>query len=153
MSAATIPLTSVDDFAVRLLQKFRPGLLRLAARAGWGPEDLQGVAWLAAAEALAAFDPSKGNLEARGWWACRQQARGFLPPAGELDELDGVIGGDDPAAILEAVEEVDSRLLGLGAGVEREARSERTARRYRARARGAAAMLLAGGDGRQSELF
>ena len=152
MSTAVLPVPSVDALAKHLLKKFRPGLLRLAARAGWRAGDLPGVAWLAAHDALQQYDSGKGDLEARGWWACRQQARGFLPRGG-ADVLDNVIGGDDPAAICEAAEEVHRRLLGLGAGIERAAGSARSARRHQARARSAAQQLLRGGDGRQGELF
>lgn len=153
MSAATMPLPTTDDLAARLLDKFKPGLLRLAARAGWRAEDLPGVAWLAAAEALEDFNPARGDLDARGWWCCKSQARGFLPRSVGEDALLDLYGGDDPAEIVEAVEEVDSRLLALGAASEPAAGSARTARRFRARARGAAAMLLAGGNGWQLEMF
>ncbi|MEW6292794.1 MAG: hypothetical protein AB1544_05750 [Pseudomonadota bacterium] len=146
-------LPTVDNLAAHLLKKFRPGLLRLAARAGWQSGDLQGVAWLAAHDALQHYDGSKGNLDARGWWCCRAQARGFLPAGGREEAFLEAEDGDDPASILEAAEQVDLRLLGLGAGVERKSGSARSARRFRARARSAAAQLLRGGDGRQGELF
>lgn len=148
----TCALPTVDVFASHLLKKFKPGLLRLAARAGWRSEDIQAVVWLAAHDALRLYDKSKGDLDARGWWCCRAQARGFMP-AGDEEALFDIAGGNDPAAIFEAAEEVDRRLLSLGAGIEREAGSARTARRYRARARSAAQQLLRGGDGRQGELF
>lgn len=149
-SACTLP--TVDDLAVHILQKFRPGLLRLAARAGWQAGDLPGVAWLAAYDALDKYDASKGSIDARGWWCCRAQARGFQPVGGGEEALFEVEGGDDPLLVLAAAQEIDRRLFALGAGIEPEAGSERSARRYRARARGVAAMLLAGG-GRQAELF
>lgn len=151
---ATLALPNRDALAASFLKKFQPGLLRLARRAGWEPRELPGVAWLAAAGALENFDPTRGDLDARAWALARRQAQksGFAPAAGiEIGEIE--LAGDDPAEILAAVEEVGGRLVALGAGVERPARSERTARRYRAAARGAVARLLAGGDGRQGELF
>lgn len=145
-------LPTVDDLAAHLLQKFRPGLLRLASRAGWRAADLPGVAWLAAHDALQDYDSGKGCIDSRAWTFCKRQARGFMPRGG-ADVLDKVIGGDDPAAIVEAADEVDRRLLALGAGIECAASSARSARRHQARARSAAQQLLRGGDGRQGELF
>jgi hypothetical protein len=151
MTATATHLQAVDVLAARLLKKFQPGLLRLAQRAGWRREDLPGVAWLAAHDALAGFDLARGDLDARGWFFCQQQARGFLPASCGADDLRDVAGGDDPAVVVEAAEEI-GRLLALGAGVEREPTSARTGRRWRANARGAAEALLRGG-GRQGELF
>lgn len=145
-------LPTVDELAAHLLEKFRPGLLRLASRAGWRAADLPGVTWLAAHDALQFYDGSKGSIDSRGWTFCRRQARGFMPRGG-VDVLDNVMGGDDPAAIVEAASEVHRRLLRLGAGIERADGSARSARRHQARARSAAEQLLRGGDGRQGELF
>lgn len=126
--------------------------MRLASRAGWRAADLPGVTWLAAHDALQGYDSSKGSIDSRAWTFCKRQARGFMPRGG-ADVLDNVIGGDDPATIIEAADEVDRRLLALGACVERAAGSKRSARRHQARARSAAQQLLRGGDGRQCELF
>lgn len=148
-AASTLP--TVDNLAAHLLQKFMPGLMRLASHAGWRAGDLPGVTWLAAHDALQGYDISKVSIDARSWTFCQRQARGFMP-RGEADVLDKVMGGDDPAAIFEAIDEVDRRLLSLGAGIERDACSARTARRHQARARSAVQQLLRG-DARQGELF
>lgn len=145
-------LQTVDELAAHILQKFKAGLMRLASRAGWHAGDLPGVTWLAAHDALHEYDGSKGSIDARAWTFCQRQARGFMPRGG-ADELDTVIGGDDPAALVEAADEFDRRLLGLGAGIERAAGSARSSRRHQARARSAAQQLLRGGDGKQQELF
>lgn len=145
-------LPTVDELAAHILQKFKAGLMRLASRAGWRAADLPGVTWLAAHDALHNYDGSKGSIDSRAWTFCKRQARGFMPRGG-ADVLDNVIGGDDPAALVEAADEVDRRLLRLGAGIERAAGSARSARRHQARARSAAQQLLRGGDGRQGELF
>lgn len=147
---------SVDGLALSLRQKYAAGIRSLARRAGWQKAEIRGEAWLAAYDALANYDNSKGDLLARGWWFLLQAARksGFVPSgarrADNAEELAQVAGGDDPAEIIAAVQQFE-RIVALGAADERPSRSERTARRYRAAARGAAERLLR--DGAQGELF
>jgi hypothetical protein len=153
MTAAGLPTAATLGAVVE--KKFRPFLLGAAGRAGWQPCDFPGIAFVAAADALAGFDPARGDLVARAFSFLRRAAArsGFLPAGDDAEEaLLGVAGGDDPAAVVEAIEEV-GRLVALGAAVERPRGSDRTARRHTVKRRGAAERFLRGGDGRQGELF
>lgn len=154
MTAATLP--TAEDLGAVVEKKFRPFLLGAAGRAGWRPEDFPGLAFVSAAEALDGFDPARGDLLARAFAFLRRAAAGsgFLPVGVDADEiLGGAAGLEDPAAILEAVEEV-GRFVALGAAVERPtAGSARSKRRQVAARCVAAERLLRGGDGRQHELF
>lgn len=153
--ANTATLPTVDALSEVISDKFRPGLLALAARAGWQPADLPGIAWLAAHDALDKYDESQGALIARGWHFCQRQAwsAGFLPAGDDAGmALANTAGGDDPVEILAAAE-LAARLDAIGIGRAAGRGAARSRRRHAAQLRGAAADFAAGGEAGQGELF
>ncbi|MDO9534868.1 MAG: hypothetical protein Q7J85_05945 [Bacillota bacterium] len=134
------PSITVDNLSKDILSKFRPGLLKLAGRAGWQPAELPAVAWLAAHDALQDYDESKGSLLARAWFFVQQQARaaGFLPAGDAADlALATAGGGGDPADEVDAMR-LARRIEALGIGAAPERGAARSQRRHVEELRGAA---------------
>lgn len=154
MTAAT---PTLSDLADALLKKYAGGIAKLSQRAGWQRDDARQQCCVAAAEAIEGYDSRKGDLLARAWFFLQIAAKraGFIPCGRVTDddgivELDRIQGGDDPALILEAVQKAER--LGFDKYAEGITKSKSSARRNAARARGAAAALIAGA-GRQGDLF
>ncbi len=148
MSAAFM-LPSIMELADFLLKKFQPALRTESTRAGWQPQDLRGVCYVAAADALNGFDPARGDLIARGHAKIEEQARhaGFAPRgAARVDTaviLDAAENFDDPAAVL-AAGQLAALLIERGlvaAALGDDVGSERTRRRRVVERRSAAENL------------
>lgn len=153
MTATTPSAITVETLSKDIVMKFRPGLLKLAARAGWQAAELPSIAWLAAHDALQDYDQSKGSLISRGWFFCLQQARaaGFLPAGDDADmALATAGGGGDPSEILDAMR-LAARLEAIGFGLAPEHGAARSQRRHVAELRGAAEAFARPGP--QAELF
>ena len=136
MSATLMP-PSIMELADFLLKKFQPALRAESTRAGWQPQDLKGVCYVAAADALTGFDPARGDLIARGHAKIEEQVRGAgFSPRGAIREDAEVIlapaaNFDDPFSILAAGQLADlltSRGL-VAAALSDDVGSERTCRR------------------------
>lgn len=153
MTTTTPPSITVDDLSAQIQKKFRPGLLKLAGRAGWQAAELPHVAWLAAHDALRDYDQSKGSLISRGWFFCLLQVRaaGFLPSGDDADlALATACAGGDPADILDALR-LAARVEAVGFGAAPARGAARSQRRHVAELRGAAERFAHPGP--QVELF
>ena len=153
MASIIPPSITVDTLSKDIVKKFRPGLLKLAARAGWQAAELPAVAWLAAHDALRDYDANKGSLISRGWFFCLLQAQqaGFLPSGDDADlALATACAGGDPADIVDALR-LAARLEAVGFGAAPERGAARSQRRHVAELRGAAEHFAR--PAAQAELF
>lgn len=163
--AATLQLQLEPlDIAAALHKQFAGGIVKISGWAGWTVDDAQQQCFVAAAEALRGFDPSRGDIMPRAWWLLRKAAikSGILPRAqrragadeddGGMAELEQVPGGDDPSEVLAALQ-LGEKLDALGCLVERDTDglSQRTKRRDAQKRREAIERLLRGGA--QADLF
>jgi len=141
------------DLAEVMRARFAPGLARLAGAARLDRRELPGLAVVVTADALARFDPERGDFPARWWFACNRHFAGMGRPAPGIDapSIDPA-GGDNPADILEACQEFERlAAVGIVAGALRhDSAPDRSRRRHAASTRGAA---RAYGRGPQGELF
>lgn len=140
MASTPSPGITVENLSKDIQAKFRPGLLKLASRAGWQHAELQAVAWLAAHDALHDYDESKGNLISRAWFLVQQQARqsGFCPAGDDAEMALATAGaGGDPADIVDALR-LAARFEAVGFGAAAEHGAARSKRRHVAELRGAA---------------
>lgn len=146
---------AVDALAVELRVRFHPFLASRRQKCGWETCDVQQECFIAAAEALRGFNPARGSLMARAYFILykRAAAAGFLPVGKDFEvALAQVAGGDDPCAILEALDEIQ-HLVDVGivaAALLPDPPATRVKRRHCARLEGAARSYA---RGLQAEIF